>query len=160
MRRAGPDIIIEAMSDAKDGEIPPGARGLASLLAELAPTLAEGTYVYARLREGVEIPNGIRPFAIIREPEETALIMRRDDADAAGLRHVFPARLITLRVNSSLAAVGLTAAIAAQLAAAGIPANVIAGLHHDHLLVPEANAADALVLLKGLSAAGAASEPA
>lgn len=139
---------------------PPGERSLASLLAGLAPTLAEGVYVYARLAEGDDIPDGLAPFAVIREPEETALVVRREAAEAAGLRHVFPARLITLQVNSSLAAIGLTAAIAAQLAAAGIPANVIAGLHHDHLLVPEANAADALVLLKDLTTAGAASEPA
>jgi hypothetical protein len=43
---------------------------------------------------------------------------------------------ISLRLDSDLSAVGLTAAFAAALAAEGVSANVIAGLHHDHIFVP------------------------
>jgi uncharacterized protein len=39
-------------------------------------------------------------------------------------------------VQSSLEAVGLTAAFAATLGANDIPCNVLAGYHHDHILVP------------------------
>ena len=46
-------------------------------------------------------------------------------------------------MHSALEAVGLTAAVATALAAAGIPANVLAGYSHDHLLVPEDRADDA-----------------
>ncbi|NOX29081.1 MAG: ACT domain-containing protein, partial [Actinobacteria bacterium] len=49
-----------------------------------------------------------------------------------------PVRLawLTLTVHSSLEAVGLTAAVSARLTDVDIPCNVIAGYHHDHLLVP------------------------
>lgn len=43
---------------------------------------------------------------------------------------------LTLRIHSDLEAVGLIAAVAGRLAAAGIAVNPIAGLRHDHLLVP------------------------
>ena len=53
-------------------------------------------------------------------------------------------------VHSSLAAVGLTAALSGALASAGIPANVIAGYHHDHVLVPLDSWEDAVEVLHGL----------
>lgn len=56
-------------------------------------------------------------------------------------------RAITLAVHSSLNAVGFIAAVARALADAGIPANVFAGYHHDHLLVPAAQANDAMSAL-------------
>ncbi len=43
---------------------------------------------------------------------------------------------ISLTLHSDLAAVGLTAAFAAALAARGISANVVAGVFHDHIFVP------------------------
>jgi len=57
---------------------------------------------------------------------------------------------LTLSVQSSLEAIGLTAAVSAALTAAGIPCNVLAGTYHDHLLVPESLAADAERLLTAL----------
>jgi len=54
-------------------------------------------------------------------------------------------------VHSALDAVGLTAAVAGQLAAAGISCNVIAARYHDHLLVPHVRAHEALGLLQQLS---------
>ncbi|MFL0711957.1 MAG: ACT domain-containing protein [Microcella pacifica] len=59
---------------------------------------------------------------------------------------------MTLRVHSSLDAVGLTAAVAAALTENGISCNVMAGAFHDHLFVPAARLEDALVALKQLSA--------
>jgi hypothetical protein len=54
-------------------------------------------------------------------------------------------------VHSSLQAVGLTAAVASELAAHNISANVIAGTHHDHVFVPSSDANRALELLKSMS---------
>ena len=62
---------------------------------------------------------------------------------------------ITLRAHSDLAAVGLTAAFARALGDAGISCNVVAGVHHDHLFVPVARAADAMAALQALQAAQA-----
>jgi hypothetical protein len=77
--------------------------------------------------------------------------MRRSDADAAGLPYDFVACWITLTVHSDLEAVGLTAAFATALGERGISCNVIAGLHHDHLLVPVERKDDALKALRRLA---------
>ncbi len=46
----------------------------------------------------------------------------------------------------------MTAAVSARLTAAGISCNVIAGYHHDHLLVPHNRGAEAVTLLEQLAA--------
>ena len=79
-------------------------------------------------------------------------MVRRERADALGVSYDYLAAWITLRVHSALDAVGLTAAVSTALAGAGISCNVIAGYHHDHLLVPADRAADALEALSGLAA--------
>ena len=53
-------------------------------------------------------------------------------------------------MHSSLEAVGLTAALSKRLADAGISANMIAALHHDHLFVPWDRRDEALAALRGL----------
>ncbi len=58
---------------------------------------------------------------------------------------------ISLTLHSDLAAVGLTAAFAAALAAAGISANVVAGFYHDHIFVPWERRGDAMEALHALS---------
>jgi hypothetical protein len=58
---------------------------------------------------------------------------------------------ITLRVTSALDAVGLTAAVAGELAQAGLSCNVIAGYHHDHLFVPYDRAPSAVAVLEALA---------
>jgi hypothetical protein len=60
-------------------------------------------------------------------------------------------RRITLRVHSALDGVGLTAAFSSELAAAGISCNVVAGYHHDHIFVPDADADRAMAALHALS---------
>ena len=57
---------------------------------------------------------------------------------------------ITLQVYSDLEGVGLTAAVATALARRGIPCNVVAALHHDHLFVPEGKGPAALRCLEAL----------
>jgi hypothetical protein len=65
----------------------------------------------------------------------------------------FVAAWITLQVRSALDGVGLTAAASRRLGEHGISCNVIAGYHHDHLLVPEDRVADALAALEDLASA-------
>jgi uncharacterized protein len=126
------------------------ASDLAGLLRALRPERAPSAYVFAQAgRHGGQ---SLTPFATVLEDEGLTLVLPREQADAAGLRYDFVAARITLRVASSLEAVGLTAVVAARLADAGIACNVIAGLHHDHLFVPGARADEALTLLERLSA--------
>jgi hypothetical protein len=62
-------------------------------------------------------------------------------------------RQITLKVHSSLEAVGLTAAFSRALTEAGISANVVAAYYHDHIFVPATDAERAIEALRQLSAA-------
>jgi hypothetical protein len=88
--------------------------------------------------------------ATIEEDEGTTLVVPVDDALAAGASVDFVAAWLTLTVHSSLSAVGLTAAFSAALGQAGISCNVLAGYHHDHLLVPDDRADDAMVVVRSL----------
>jgi hypothetical protein len=54
-------------------------------------------------------------------------------------------------VRSSLSAVGLTAALSAALSEAGISANIVAALHHDHLFVPWDRRQEALRCIEALA---------
>lgn len=123
---------------------------LARLLREMRPRLHEGTFAYCALPSGTAVPaNAIGSF---RESEAVTVIVPLDDARSARLVPVFEAAWITLEVRSALEAVGLTAAVARVLTDAGIPCNVVAALHHDHLFVPADRAGDALGALQQLAA--------
>jgi hypothetical protein len=60
---------------------------------------------------------------------------------------------LTLTVHSALDGVGLTAAVASALADEGIPCNMVAAFHHDHVFVPEERAEEALAILRALAQA-------
>ncbi|MFJ5807204.1 ACT domain-containing protein [Streptomyces sp. NPDC093093] len=127
-----------------------GESDLRKLLSGMRPELNEGTYVFCTV-PGPTAPDGVTPVATVLEPEGLTLVLRREDADAAGLAYDYTAGWITLRVHSALDAVGLTGAFAAELAAHGLSCNVIAGYHHDHLFVAAERAAEAVALLEGLA---------
>jgi hypothetical protein len=97
------------------------------------------------------MPAGVDPAATVREDEGLTVVLSRPDADRLGLTYDFVAAWITLTVDSSLAAVGLTAAVSHVLTDAGISTNVIAGFTHDHLFVPVDRADDAMRALRGLA---------
>ncbi|MEU0402996.1 ACT domain-containing protein [Streptomyces sp. NPDC006197] len=124
-------------------------RDLTRLLAGMRPELDPGRYVFTTV-DG-PAPAGVAPVVTVTEPEGLTLVVRQEEADAAGLPYDYVAGRITLRVHSALDAVGLTAAVAGELAAAGLSCNVVAGFHHDHLFVEHDRAGQALDLLNGLS---------
>lgn len=125
-----------------------GVRDLDRLLASMAPERAPGEWVFVTTASsGPPLPARAR----IEEDEGTTSVVERGVADEHGLAYDFVAAWLTLRVHSALDAVGLTAAVAGALAEAGISCNVLAGLHHDHLLVPLDRADEALAVLADLS---------
>ena len=126
-----------------------GETDLALLLRALDPGVRPGEFVYVVVADS--LADTLPYEARVRESEGVSLVMRRADADEAGLSYDFVAAWITLAVHSSLAAIGLTAAVAATLAERRISCNVVAGYHHDHLLVPRHRADDALVALRKLA---------
>lgn len=125
-----------------------GTTDLAQLLRTLEPVRRDGEFVYATV---VEVPAGLPVEAMVREPEGLTVVVRRDAADIHGIRYDYVAAWITLTVHSSLEAVGLTAAFATALGREGISCNVLAGHHHDHILVATADAERAMVVLRALA---------
>ena len=128
-------------------------RDLRRLLASIDPVQRPGEWVYVSLLPGHAATPALPSAATVVEEEGTTHVVERHVADELGLPYDFVAAWLTLRVHSALDAVGLTAAVAGALAEAGISCNVLAGAHHDHLLVPVDRAADALGVLRTLSAA-------
>ncbi len=127
-----------------------GERDLEALLAGLDPVVHPEEVVWCTLPVGRPVPD-VAAFARIQEDEGTTLVIPTADAARLGLASEAPSRRIELRVHSDLAAVGLTAVVATSLAAEGISANVVAAFHHDHVLVPAADAATARDVLLDLT---------
>jgi hypothetical protein len=111
------------------------------MLAGMAPQLHPAPWLF-QLVAGEAPANA---FALIREDDGVTAIVPAENGGFAR---------ITLQVHSALEGVGLTAAVATALAAAGIACNVVAGFHHDHLFVPWERRAEALAILQRLSQSG------
>ena len=128
----------------------PGEQNLTTLLQNMKPEMLDGVFVFCSIPADKEIPAALRPVLTFREREGTTLVVRREEAESAGLSHQFASRLITLTVHSSLEAVGFLAAIAGRLAEAGISVNAVSAYYHDHLFVPDHRADEALHLLQDM----------
>ncbi len=129
-----------------------GETALPTLLARLSPRLLPEAFVFCCIADG-RYGDGseLAPLAAFHEPEGLTLLLPVTRAAGTQWPASPPMRCISLGVQSSLEAVGLTAAVASRLAEHGIAANVIAAFHHDHLFVPAACADDALAVLRELS---------
>jgi len=130
-----------------------GETDLGRLIANLEPRLHDGELVFCTIPGAVYGARAdLEPVAVVTESEGLALVLEREQAEASGLIFEGVFRMITLQARSSLEAVGLTAAVAGRLAELGIAANVIAGYHHDHVLVPRERADQAARALAALAA--------
>ena len=85
-----------------------GERDLKALLRDMRAEMREGIFVFCTIVNGDDIPAAIRPLLTFHEQEGMTLVLRREEAERAGLRYQFASRLITLTVHSSLDAVGLS----------------------------------------------------
>lgn len=121
----------------------PGETDLAKMLATLAVQRRPGVYTYV----AVEVPTpGLLAAAdaMVVEGQLTTLVIPVEAAARAGLPVTVEMAWLTLTVQSSLEAVGLTAAFSAALGKRNIACNVLAGYHHDHILVPVDQVDDAI----------------
>jgi hypothetical protein len=113
-----------------------GESDLARLLEALNPKLYPERYSISAAAEPTLRED---QFALLREEEGLTLIQPDPSGEWAR---------ISLGVHSNLDAVGLTAVLSARLAEAGISANIVAGLYHDHLFVPWGRRDEALLCLR------------
>ena len=129
-----------------------GETDLGRMLSTLRIERLDEPVTVVAIDESTEQPIGLGDgvLALITEVEGTTAVVTVDGAERRGWPVGFRAAWLTVAVHSSLEAVGLTAALSTALADRGIPCNVLAGFHHDHLLVPLDRADDALEALDRL----------
>ncbi|MEQ8293678.1 MAG: ACT domain-containing protein [Roseovarius sp.] len=131
-------------------------RDTAAMIAGMAP-VADGVTWHFCTTADAELAARARPTALasFAEAEGMSLVLSEKEAVALGFDTDLPMARITLTVQSALDGVGLTAAVATALATAlageGIPCNMVAGYHHDHVFVPVAQAERALEVLRRLA---------
>jgi uncharacterized protein len=145
-----------------------GETSLAALLHSMQPALSDQVFVFCAVsREQLgslplapplgagQLPAdaALSPIGLFFEAEAVTLIVPQQQAQQQQLAYSYPCRLITLRVHSSLAAVGFLAAITQALAAQGISVNPVSAYYHDHLFVDVAQADAAIACLHQLTAA-------
>jgi hypothetical protein len=126
----------------------PPVRDRSAMIRGMDPVRREGAYVFATL---TSVPEGA--IATFAEEEGLSAILPIEAATAQGLDVTLPMACLTLTVHSALDGVGLTAAVASALADEGIPCNMVAAFHHDHVFVPEDRAEEALAILRALAQA-------
>ena len=125
-----------------------GMTDLEEMLRTLTVSVRPDRYTFLSTEEVPALGDGVA--AVLTEAEGTTVVTTVARAEAEGWPVEFEAAWLTLDVHSALEAVGLTAAFSAALGAAEIPCNVLAGFHHDHLLVPADRADEAVAALEGL----------
>jgi hypothetical protein len=133
--------------DVVDEAAPTGALAdLDAILAVLEVRRRPGVFAVCTLDE---VPDA-DVEAVVVEDEGLTVVLPLADAEELRLSWGFEAAWLTVDVRTALDGVGLTAALARVLADAGLPCNVLAGFHHDHLLVPADRADEALAAIEGL----------
>jgi len=124
----------------------PGETDLDKMLATLRVERRPGVFTYAAVR--APAPELLAAaHGVVTEGDLTTLVLPVEAAERASLPVELEMAWLSLTVQSSLEAVGLTAAFSATLGKAGIPCNVLAGFHHDHILVPVDRAQQAIDVL-------------
>lgn len=126
-------------------------RDTQAMISQMSPSLDGETYhfcTFADPNEGLDLT--AVALMSFHEDEGLTLILRDVDARAHKCKTNHPMRKITLQVHSALDGVGLTAAVASELATHDIACNMVAAFHHDHVFVPVRDAQHALALLTAL----------
>lgn len=129
-----------------------GEKDLRKLMTSLSPHLMDGDFVFFTIQDAKYGDFAeLLPIASFCEDEGLTLLVTKENADNAGFNYKSIFKCITLKVHSSLEAVGLTAAVSGKLAERGISANVFAAYYHDHIFVQADKADAALSALNELS---------
>jgi uncharacterized protein len=121
------------------------------MIAGMTPTLKPGVFVFITTGDTSLIKSlSFQAISTFKEEEGMSLLVSIEAAEKLKLDVAHPMRCITLNVYSSLEGVGLTAAVSAALGDAGIPCNMVAAFHHDHVFVPADKCLKAMEVLARL----------
>jgi hypothetical protein len=123
------------------------------LLSSIAPKLVPDRFAFLAVRSRDDL-DALDPVCVFREAEAISVICSVERAEKAGMKVDRVYRQITLQVHSSLEAVGFLAAVAAALAAVGVPCNAVSAYYHDHIFVPEDKAEKAMEALSSIARTG------
>ena len=129
-----------------------GEINLKKLLSDMSPELMDGEFVFCSYKNAhYGEHTNLQAIAVVKEREGLTFLIPKEKADEYAVKYVSVFKGITLKVHSSLDAVGLTAAFSRKLAEHGISANVIAGFYHDHIFVQTEKAEKAMSALNELT---------
>ena len=129
----------------------PGEEQLEKLLNNMSPTLDDQEYVFITTQNRLDEMIKFNPLCSFVEEEGLTLIIKKRIAIEQGLKFDGVFKKITLRVHSSLDAVGLTAMVSSKLKDNNISANVVAAYYHDHIFVQSSLSEKALNCLRDLT---------
>lgn len=127
-----------------------GEKNLRTLIKEMKPILNNGEYVFISVSEIDTISRSATIFEF-KEEEGITLVLEKATADELNLSYQYVASWITLKVHSSLEAVGLTAVFSNQLSQNNISCNVVAGFYHDHIFVDKKDGEKTVKILTAFS---------
>ena len=129
-----------------------GEKNLDKLLSAMSPELMAGEFIFCSFEKSHYGDHSeLSPIVAVAESEGLTLVIPRSKADEYNIKYDSVFRGITLKVHSSLDAVGLTAAFSNKLTEHGISANVIAGYLHDHIFVQAELADKAITAINELT---------
>jgi uncharacterized protein len=122
-----------------------------AMISKMAPKIMQDRYVFCNTGDSAMQAKCLQgALGMFVETEGMSFILSEERARDFGFDTSMPMRCITLEVHSALDGVGLTAAVATELAKQDIPCNMVAAFHHDHVFVPDAQAEAALITLQNL----------
>jgi uncharacterized protein len=140
------------MTDQIDTTRLPGSTDLHYLLASITPVLSPTRHTYCTIPRDQKAPAlESQAVATFLEAEGKTLVVEFEAAVRAGVEPVGEWAMLTMKVHSSLEAVGFVAAIASALAEQRISANVMSGFFHDHVLVQWSRRHEAVAALEALA---------
>lgn len=128
-----------------------GETDLTTLLANMDPHLEAVPFVFCSV-EAERFPQIQSHFiGMFRETEGMTVIVTKKHADDLGLDYDGTWAMITLKVHSSLAAVGFLALVTKKFAEAGLSVNPVSAFYHDHLFVPWERRMEAVQALREIA---------
>lgn len=126
-----------------------GNSNLQAVLSSMVVSCDDIEYGFATLGEDINLP--IKDvLGTFQETEGLTVIAEKVYLESNNFAYEGPFAKLTIEVHTSLALVGLTAALAYKLTESGISANVVAAYYHDHIFVQYSDRHTAIKALASL----------